>query len=441
MDQTGGARSALEERVVTDVAERRDELVGLVTDLVACDTTARNPGDPPRDEARLQEYLRSRLEALGAETDLWEPEPTGKGNPFVPDDQDFVGRPQLAAYLKGTGDGKSLLLNGHIDAVSAEPREQWTSDPFEATVRDSRLYGRGSSDMKGGIAGTLFALETLHRLGVRLGGDVVFCTDTDEEQSGAGALACVAHGVRADAGLCAEPTAFDVWVACRGCVNPTLTIEGRPGHAECVQPDWRDGGAVNAIEKLRIVLEAVRDLREDWRSDPANRHPHVGPPDIVPTVVRGGEWMVTYPSSCSLTFDVQYLPAQVDADGTGQAVFRQVEERIAAIASLDPWLREHPLEWEWPWDIVPAEVPYDHPLVALTLEAGAAVGRTGKIGGLDSWHDAAVFTSRAGTPTVSFGPGSIAQAHTIDEYVPVRDLVDHAAAVALVLMRWCGVAV
>jgi acetylornithine deacetylase len=431
--------SALEEQIVAAVVEHRDELIGLVGDLVALDTTARNPGEPARDEAALQGLLQARLLALGAETDLWEPEPTGRGNPFVPDEQDYVGRPQLAARLRGVGGGRNLLLNGHIDAVSAEPREQWSSDPFTAEIRDGRLYGRGACDMKGGIADMLFALETLQRLGVRLAGDVVWCTDTDEEQSGAGAIACAEHGVRADAGLCAEPTGFDVWVACRGCVNPTLTIEGRPGHAECVQPDWRAGGAVNAIEKLRIVLEAVRDIRADWRSDPARRHPYVGPPDLVPTVVRGGEWMVTYPASCSLTFDVQYLPGQVDANGSGRAVFREVEERVAAAASLDPWLREHPLRWEWPWDIVPAEVSDDHPLVATTLAAGAALGRTGRIGGLDSWHDAAVFTLRAGTPTVSFGPGSIAQAHIIDEYVPVQDLIDHAAAVALVLTRWCGV--
>jgi acetylornithine deacetylase len=439
MESPTAGQSDLEERVMAAVAERSEELIATVSDLVAFDTTARNPGDPARDEARLQAYLQARLVALGAEIDLWEPEPTGKGNPFVPDDQDYVGRPQLAARLPGEGRGHSLLLNGHIDAVSAEPREQWASNPFKAEVREGLLYGRGACDMKGGIAAQLVALETLDSLGVRLAGDVVWCTDTDEEQGGAGAIACAERGVRADAGLCGEPTAFDVWVACRGCVNPTLTIEGRPGHAECVQPHWREGGAVNAIEKLRFVLEAVRDIREDWRSDPANRHPYLGPPDIVPTVVRGGEWMVTHPSSCSLTFDVQYLPARVDRSGSGQAVFREVEERVAAAASLDSWLRYHPIQWDWPWDVVPAEVPSDHPLVALVLAAGGAVGRRGAIAGMDSWHDAAVFTLRAGTPTVSFGPGSIAQAHVIDEYVPVRDLVDHTAAVALTLTRWCGV--
>ena len=98
-------------------------------------------------------------------------------------------------------------------------------------MRDGGLYGRGTSDMKGGIAGFLFALECLAREDVRLAGDVTFCTNTDEESSGAG-LALVAHGVRGDAGLCAEPSGFDAWVACRGYLIFTATIAGRAGHAE-----------------------------------------------------------------------------------------------------------------------------------------------------------------------------------------------------------------
>ena len=431
--------SAQEERIIAAVRADQDELINLLSDLIAFDTTARNAGDPPRDEAAMQGYLRDRLTHLGAECDLWEPAATGTGNRLVPDGLEFRGRPQLAARLPGTGGGRSLLLNGHIDAVSAEPLDRWTSDPFEATIRDGLLYGRGSCDMKGGIAGMLFALETLHRLGTKLAGDVIFCTDTDEESSGAGSQACIARGVRADAGLCAEPTAFDVWVACRGTSNPVLTIEGRTGHAECTHPHWREGGPVNAIEKLAPILQAVRDLRDDWRLRAEHRHPYLNPPDIVPTVVRGGEWMVTYPASCELLFDVQYMPARVNDAGNGQDVFDEVERRVGGCVAPDPWFAEHPLRWQWPIDTVPAEVADDHPVVALSLEAGAAVGRPGVITGMDSWHDAAAFTRWADTPTVSFGPGDLLVAHTIDEHVPVKDLVDHAAAVAVALARWCGV--
>jgi len=280
--------------------------VALTAELVACDTTAREGPVPARDEEKLQRVLAARLEALGAAPELWEPEPTGDGDRFLPAGLDFAGRPQLVATLPGTGRGRSLLLNGHIDAVDVEPRERWTSDPFVCVERDGALYGRGVNDMKGGIACLVVALETLRRLDVRLAGDVVFCTVTDEESSGAGGRRAVEHGVRADAGISAEPTDFAAWVSCRGTVTPTITIEGRAGHAEMRQPHWREGGAVNAIERLVPLLQAVQRLREDWRTRPDQQHPLLSPGDIVPTVVKGGSWIVTYPASCELTCDAMY---------------------------------------------------------------------------------------------------------------------------------------
>jgi acetylornithine deacetylase len=431
--------SSAEERIVELVREGRDELVALVAELVALDTTARFVGDPPRDEVRLQQTLATRLRAIGADVDIWEPEPTGRGNRFVPDDLDFKGRPQLAARLTGSGGGRSLLLNGHIDAVTPGPLEDWKTDPFKVALEDGKLWGRGVNDMKGGLASLLFALETLHRAGVRLRGDVIYCANTDEESSGAGSLACVNHGVRADAGICGEPTGFDAWVCCRGTVMPVITVEGRAGHAEMLQPHWREGGAVNAIEKAKTVLDAIETLRGEWRGRADKKHWCLAPADIVPTVIAGGVWTVTYPPHCAITCDIQYLPANVDSEGTAKAVEAEVKDWIDAAAAADPWLREHPLKWEWMEDIVPAEMPADHALVGIVLDSAAALGRTGFASGLDSWHDAAHFTRWGKTPTLSFGPDGVDSAHTVEERVSVEGLVDHCAAVALAALRWCGV--
>ena len=139
------SRSAIEEKIIALVRDGRDELVELVTQLVALDTTARAVGDPPRDEARLQETLAARLRTVGADVDVWEPEPTGKGNRFVPDDLDFKGRPQLAARLRGKGGGRSLLLNGHIDAVTPGPRGDWRTDPFRSSRRTAPCGGVAST--------------------------------------------------------------------------------------------------------------------------------------------------------------------------------------------------------------------------------------------------------------------------------------------------------
>jgi acetylornithine deacetylase len=274
---------------------------------------------------------------------------------------------------------------------------------------------------------------------VRLAGDVVFCTTTDEESSGAGGHMCVRRGVCADAGIVAEPTGFDAWVSCHGTLTPVVTMEGRAGHAEMPQPGWREGGAVNAIEKLPSVLAGIRALREEWRTRPDHQHPLLRPGDIVPTLVHGGTWVVTYPARCELTCNITYLPRHVDEEGTGRRVEADVAAHLNAAVADDPWFSEHPLVFTWTDDIVPAEIPADHPLVKTALASAKRVGRSGAPAGLDSWHDAATFT-RAGTPTFSFGPDGIATAHAADEHVSLSGLLDYVAAVALVATRWCGVA-
>jgi len=158
-----------ERRVCTEIEARGDDLISLATTLIAFDTTARNVGDPPRDEAALQEYLAELLRESGATSDLWEPEAEDmQGKPLVPPGLDFVGRPQLIARRAGAGGGRSLLFNGHIDVVSVEPRDAWTSDPFAAQVRDGKLYGRGACDMKGGIAAMVFATQVLAQSDIAL---------------------------------------------------------------------------------------------------------------------------------------------------------------------------------------------------------------------------------------------------------------------------------
>ena len=428
-----------ERRVADEIERRADELVALAARLIGFDTTAAPSGEAAREEPALQAHLAERLDAAGAEVDLWLPGPDAvAGSRQVPPGFDFGGRPQLAARFAGSGGGRSLLLNGHVDVVPTGPREAWTSDPFAAEVRDGLLHGRGACDMKGGVAAMVFAAEVLRDLGVELRGDLTVCTVTDEEATGAGGIAAVARGVRADAGIVPEPTSFDVWVAVRGDVIPTVTVPGRLGHAGVEQPDHAAGGAVNAIEKATDLIAGMRRLQDEWRTRPDHRHPHLSPGHVLPTVIRGGGWPVNFPDSCTVTFHVAYLPAHADADGWGTRVEREFAGWVERIAAADPWLAEHPPIVEWSIDIPPAEVAPDEPVVRLALEAGRDVGRPGAVAGLDSWHDGATFTRFGGTPTVAFGPRSIDDAHTVDEHVRVDDLVACSQALALAAMRFCG---
>ena len=425
------------------VDERAHELVALACDLIRFDTTTRgDPAEPAREEAALQEHLGQLLAAAGAEVELWEPEP-GELDDWqrqVPAGLGFRGRPQLVARFVGAGDGRSLLFNGHVDVVSAEPRERWSSDPFEPEIRNGRLYGRGACDMKGGVAAMVMAALALAEHSARLPGDLIVNTVTDEEWNGAGALASAARGVGADAGIVPEATGFEPWVACRGVLCQTITVPGRPGHAEMPQPGWREGGAVNAIEKAALVIDAVRSLRERWRSEASGR-PLLAPGDLVPTMIRAGEWWVNYPAACTLTVDITYLPEQGDAGGGWAAgLEREIEDWILERTGRDPWLAEHPPAFEWDSNLAPAEVSAEHPIAACALGAGERIGRSGRVAALQGWHDAATFT-RFGTPTISYGPAGLSNdgrtmAHAVDEYVPVDDLVACAKALALAALRW-----
>jgi acetylornithine deacetylase len=439
------ALSDAERAVCEAIAAGREQLVALASRLIAFDTTARNPGDPPRDEAALQSYLAERLSA-GAEVDVFEPDAAAlAGKPLVPPGLDFTGRPQLIARRRGRGGGRTLVLNGHIDVVSGEPRAAWQSDPFTPEMRDGKLYGRGACDMKGGIAAMVFATEMLAARGVELAGDLLIATNTDEESSGAGGTALVERGLRADAAIVTEPTGFTVWVACRGSEYGVIHVPGRPGHAEVRQPDWRAGGAVNAIEKAQVVMDAIKSLRAEWSHREGLVHPHLSRPDLVPTMARSGEWPVTYPASCELTMAVMYLPGQADADGWGSAVRREVEEHIASYTAVhDDWLAEHPprIEW-WPNAVMPLEIDPSEPVVAATLDASRDVGQAAGLSGLDSWFDGATLTHLAGIPAIAYGPPGFDQsglsvAHMIDEYVPVDGLVACAQGLAVAAMRFCG---
>jgi acetylornithine deacetylase len=424
--------------VCAEIERRRDDLVDLLRTLIRFDTTTHQPGDTPRQEVALQGYLAQRLGRAGADVRVWEPEVAPlAGHPMVPDGFTFEGRPQLAARFPGAGGGRTLLLNGHIDVVSVEPRARWSHDPFAAVVADGRVHGRGSCDMKGGVACMAFAAELLAGLGVRLEVDLIVNTVSEEESTGAGGLA-MARALRADGAIVPEPGDLDVWIACRGSLLPTITVEGRSGHAGIAPRHPDEGGPVNAIEKMAILLEAVRRLREEWALRP--RHPYLSPAEIVPTMVCGGEWVVSYPASCRLDCHIEYLPEHADEQGFGSRVAREFEDWIGRAAATDPWLRAHPPAIDWLiGGVPPAEVAADDPIVQIALASTRAIGRTSELGGLDNWHDGATLIVEAGIPSICLGPGDIHLAHTAQESIAISDLVDGAKALAVSAMRFCGV--
>jgi acetylornithine deacetylase len=429
-----------ERALVAAIDARRDELVELACRLIAYDTQGRERlGDEPREEASLQAFLGERLAAAGAVVDIWEPDPAEvAGHPLAPPGIDFVGRPQLAARFAGSGGGASLLLNGHIDVVTARPADGWSHDPFEPQVRAGEIYGRGSCDMKGGIAAMVVAAEALVRVG-RLRGDVVVCTNTDEESSGVGGLACARHGVRADYAIVPEPSGLEVWPACRGSVYCSIRVPGRAGHAEQEHAHWTEGGARSAIDGGRHLLAGVERLRTEWRSRASSHHPLLAPPDIVPTrFVADAGWSVTIPNRAEILLAVLVLPGQADTDGWTKGVQQEVEAYLRRWCDADSFLAEHPPTFRWHTEVNPSETPVDTASVRALLGANAALGLPLTLGGLGSWYDGATFALEAGTPALMYGPRHIDWAHTVDEHVAIDDLVACAKGIAVAGWRLCS---
>ena len=321
--------------------------------------------------------------------------------------------------------------------MPARREEGWEQDPFDPQVVDGRIVGRGACDMKGGIAAMVIAAEVLADTGT-LRGDLLVCTNTDEESSGVGGLACARRGVTGDFTIVTEPSSLEVWPACRGTVYCTIEVPGRAGHAEQEHPHWRDGGAVNAVEKGRFLLDGVDHLRREWRTRADLRHPLLGPPDIVATrFVADAGWHVTIPDRAVIDLSVLILPQQADSQGWTSDAQADVEGFLRRWCETDSWLAEHPPEFRWHTEVNPSDTPVDTPSVQALLSANAALGLPVRLGGLGSWYDGATFALETGTPALMYGPRAIDYAHTVGEYVPIDDLVACAQGIAIAGWRLC----
>ena len=423
-------------QVVSLSEEGRADLVEYTQKLVRFKTvTPPDGGQAEGDDYRaLQALVGETLGDLGFELEAWEVDAAeleqfpGSG---VKPGRDLGNMPILVGTRQGSGGGRSLILNGHYDVVPPGLIENWRHDPFGAEVDGGRIYGRGTNDMKGGIAAMLQALRCIHRAGLELAGDVVVQTVPDEESTCMGTLSCCQRGYRADAALIPEPTDLKVLVAMRGSLYGTITVLGRAGHAEMTQPHWTEGGAVNAITKAVKVIQAMEELAGDWQTRPDKQHKYLDPDTIVPTVIRGGEWEVTYPEQVEISFGAMFIPSTRDAR-------EEIKAQLMRVAAIDPWLREHPprlLAKEWWYG---AEVDEEEPIVQLGLAVLGDLGLEPGLIGYGSLTDAVHLINYAQIPTISIGPGR-QSAHMADEYVEIDELVDTAKVLAVAIMRWCGV--
>jgi len=307
-------------------------------------------------------------------------------------------RPSVIATRRGSGGGRSLMLNGHLDTVGVAGMDA----PLEPRVEDGRLHGRGSYDMKGAVAAILVAAA--EATGLR--GDVIVTAVSDEELASVGTETVLAH-VHADAAIVVEPTDLRVAVAHRGFVGFELETTGVAAHGS--RPDL----GVDAIAKMGPVLTALAELDAALQSGP--RHPLAGPASLHTSLIEGGQELSSFPARCLLTGERRTIPGE-----TVEQVERELR-RIAGDAGLRIIAAREPYE-----------APADHPFVELVVRAAGADGHAGA----PFWTDAALIAA-AGIPTVLYGPAGEG-AHAAVEWVDLASLERLREVVLGVAAAWCG---
>ena len=428
--------------VLRAVDSLKDELVQLVCDTVRIPSvTPMSAGFGSSDtaveisgETRVNHAFKPVMESCGLETDLWEVE---------------KGRANLVGIWRGKGRGRSLLLNGHVDVVPPGPSEKWTvAGSWSGEIIAGKIYGRGSTDMKGGIAAAIFAMKALLKAGYRPKGDVFIQSVVGEEtmETSAGTGAALQRGYGAEAAIVCEasgpPYRLSINTASPGLVVMQVKVRGKAAHISMRDELIRPGGlgaavGVSAIDKAFLIYQALLKLEEKWGQ--TKRHPAFTRPGhfvLYPTVIQGGDMMAaSIPEECSMMYIVWHPPQD-----TPEGVAAEIQAYIARFVQTDPWLRENPPEvyvplFSWP----PFETSPEEPICKAAAAASEAVFNRPAIMYGAAYTSDASFIRQAGIPTILVGPGSIEVAHGFNEYVAIQDLMDAAKLYAMTIVEWCGI--
>ena len=403
-----------------------DEVVRLTQELVRIPSITGTPG-----ECDGQDWIADAWREAGVETDVWDDDPATlavlPGFPGTETERDVVRG--VAGRVRGSGGGRSLLLGGHIDVVPAGDPALWRADPFDGRLDDGAVWGRGSCDMKAGLACNLAAVRAIRRAGIELRGDVVLHSVVGEEDGGSGTFATLQRGHRADAAIITEPTNGTVIVANAGALTFRLDVQGRAAHASV-----RDEG-VSAVEKLVPILAALADLEAKRNADPdpllADR---AIPYALSIGTVHAGEWASTVPD---LLVAEGRLGVALDEDPA--AARAELEAAVAAACADDAWLRAHPVAVSWTGgQFASGRFPHGHPLLDVVSDAAVdAGGPKPPVAGAPYGSDLRLLAA-AGIPTLHVGPGDVRLAHVVDERVEVSELAWVTRMLVLTVLRWCA---
>ncbi|MDB5053364.1 MAG: acetylornithine deacetylase or succinyl-diaminopimelate desuccinylase [Bacilli bacterium] len=344
--------------------------------------------NPPGAEEQIADYVAQVMSAAGCEVELQEVAP---------------GRPNVIARLRGTGGGRTLILNTHMDVVPAG--DGWSSDPFQIRHEGERVYGRGVMDAKGSLAAMMAAIEAISASSLELAGDVVLVAVVDEELASLGARQ-LPEGIQGDLAVIGEATNGNLAIAHRGSLRPVLVAEGVSAHSST--PDL----GINAVSLMARTLVALEAYAK--QSLAQRLHPLTGPSTLSVTVIQGGIKESMIPAWCEAIIDRRLIPGEEEADALSE-----IEQVIASVSGLEGRVR---IDRMIPTTGGASVISPDHPMVGLAARAIEQVyGRKPELVGLTANCDMSHFVNR-GIPAMIYGPGDFSLAHKVDEWVSLTEL-------------------
>jgi succinyl-diaminopimelate desuccinylase len=378
----------------------REELIAFAQALIRC-----RSWNPPGDEAAVAALVGEKLDSFGMEVET---------APLSPSRHNVYGR------LPGRGNGPgNLLLAAHLDTVPPG-HGAWHHDPLSAALEGGRIYGRGASDMKGGLAAIVLAAGALAQSGFEPSSDLILAGTVGEEVDCRGAEALIEDGLLEDASALAipEPSGLDLYTAHKGALWVRIETVGRAAHG--AHPDL----GVNAILQMKRVIDRILDAI--WDASPA---PLLGRPTLNVATIHGGAKTNVVPDQCELTIDFRTLPGQSHAELVGR-----VRAILDELGAEDETYEAH---LEVINDRPAVSTPPEEPFVEAAREVGRALwGRSMTPTGASYFTDASVLAPASGLPVVILGPGEPDQAHQTDEWVAVEALVETARFYAELAARW-----
>jgi len=420
---------------IKDAAEQnRDYLVRLIQDLVRIRSYS-------GEAEEIQLFLRDLLSGLKMETSLIKVEPTRleqyKGFSF--DGFPYDNRYSLLAVRRGSSaakgqEGRSLMLNGHIDVVPPGDLESWNDDPLSGKYEQGRVYGRGALDMKGGLAAGITALKLLLDLGYHNRGDLLISSVCGEETGGCGAFALVESGVKAGGCIILEPTQLKICHLQSGCHTFRITIKGRSIHA-CMAFKGE-----SAIDKFFPIYEALKkmDRKRHEQFSPDLAQNYENPLNIAPFsvgTVNAGDWPSSVPDRLEAHGRMGIFPGE-----TVEEMHAEFETTVKEAAAQDPWLAENRPLVEWYEGLFePASTDITGNLVtSLAASHQQITGREVQYEAATYGSDMRIFSIYGKIPTVLYGPGDVSLAHTVNEHIEIDQALEAVCTIAMMIYNWCG---